>query len=298
MRHTATSSTLALLLIPLVLADASPNINSLSYHGGFIAAELEGGGLKWINLYNEEMRLLWSLSKARFVEFNWSSSGAIAVRLCDGPCYNVNWQRVQVYDPLTGNSWNSSEARFVRFQWSDQGKLAVVLWLSPCPDYSKHWMELYDPSSDQSWKTDYRGFVYAQWSSSGEIAAVVRDENGYHLEVLDDRLNLRWSSPPARVVDFEWSRDGKLLVRLEFNDTKVLLLRSGDSVEELARGREIHYAWSDDGNLVYSVGGEIRSLRFSHPPGWIVVLLVSAALIISAKVARFRRSSEGAQENK
>ncbi|MDK2372649.1 MAG: hypothetical protein QI197_04655 [Candidatus Korarchaeota archaeon] len=298
MHRAATSSAFLLLLIPLILADASPDINSLSYRGGFIAAELEERGLRWVNLYNEEMRLLWSSSKARFVEFNWSSSGAIAVRLCDGPCYNVNWQRVQVYDPSTGNSWNSSEARFVRFQWSSYGKLAVVLWLSPCPDYSKHWMELYDPSSDQSWMTDYRGFVYAQWSPLGEIAAVVRDEDGYHLEVLDDQLNLRWSSPPAQVVDFKWSTDGKLIVKLEINGTNVLLLRYGDSVEELARGGEIHYAWSDDGNLVYSVGGEIRSLRFSHPPGWMVVLLVGAALIISAMVARFRRSSEGAQENK
>ncbi len=279
-------------------AQAAPLVNRLSYYDGFIAAEVEGEGLRWVNLYTEDMRLVWSSAKARFVEFNWSSSGAIAVRLCDGPCYNVNWQRVQVYDPTTGRSWNSSGARLVRFQWSNQGKLAVVLWLSPCPDYSKHWMELYDPSSGQGWKTEYRGFVYAQWSPSEEIAAVVRDERGYHLEVLDDHLNLRWSSPPARVVDFEWSVDGKLAVRLEFNDTKVLLLRNGDSVEELARGREIHYAWSDDGNLAYSVGGEIRSVRFSHIPSWVVMLLAGAALIILAKVVSLRRSSEGTQENK
>ncbi|GEM_PF-2313606 len=285
-----------ILTLPLTLVGASPTVNFLSYHDGFIAAEVEERGLRWVNVYTEDMHLVWSSAKARFVEFNWSSSGAIAVRLCDGPCYNVNWQRVQVYDPATGRSWNSSEARFVRFQWSSNGKLAVVLWLTPCPDYSKHWMELYDPSSGQSWRTEYRGFIYAQWSPSGEIAAVVRDERGYHLEVLDDHLKLKWSSPPARVVDFEWSKDGKLLVRLEFNGTKVLLLRNGDSVEELARGREIHYAWSDDGNLVYSVGGKIRSVRFSRLPGWIVMLLAGAALMILAKVVR--RSSEGAQENK
>ncbi len=283
-----------LLTLPLATVGASPTVNSLSYHDGFIAAEVEGGGLRWVNLYTEGMHLIWTSAKARFVEFNWSSSGAIAVRLCDGPCYNVNWQRVQVYNPATGRSWNSSEARFVRFQWSNQGKLAVVLWLSPCPDYSKHWMELYDPSSDQSWKTQYRGFVYARWSPRGEVAAVVRDERGYHLEVLDDYLNLKWSSPPAKVVDFEWSVDGKLAVRLEFNDTKVLLLRNGDSVEELARGRDIHYAWSEDGNLVYSVGGEIRCVKFPHIPGWAVMLLAGIALMALAKVVSLRRSSKGA----
>jgi len=173
----------------------------------------------------------------------------------------------------------------------------VVLWLSPCPDYSKHWMELYDPSSGRSWRTEYRGFVYAEWSPTGEIAAVVRDERGYHLEVLDDHLNLRWSSPPARVVDFGWSVDGRLAVRLELNDTKVLLLRDGDSVEELARVDEIHYAWSEDGDLVYSVGGEIRSVRFPRTLTWVVVLIIGLALVVLAKVVGMRRSAGRAEED-
>ncbi len=286
-----------ILVVPLIVGSASPIVSSLSYHDGFIAVEVEGQGLRWINLYTEDMRPVWSSAKARFVEFNWSSSSAIAVRLCQGPCYNVNWQRVQVYDPATGHSWNSSEARLVRFRWSPQGKLAVVLWLSPCPDYSKHWMELYDPTSGRSWKTEYRGFVYAEWSPKGEIAAVVRDESGYHLEVLDDHLNLKWSSSSARVVDFEWSVDGRLAVRLEFNDTKVLLLRDGSSVEELARGSEIHYAWSEDGDLVYSVGGEIRSVRFPHITTWVVVLLLGIALVVLARVVSSRRSAGGTQED-
>ncbi len=286
-----------LLLLPLTTGNASPSVNSLSYHDGLIAAEVEGEGLRWVNLYTEDMHLVWSSAKARFVEFNWSSSGAIAVKLCDGPCYNVNWQKVQVYDPSTGRSWNSSEARFVRFQWSSQGRLAVVLWLSPCPDYSEHWMEMYDPSSGKSWKTGYRGFVYARWSPKGEVAAVVRDDMGYHLEVLDDQLNLRWSSPPAKVVDFEWSVDGKLVVRLEFNDTKVLLLRTGDTVEELARGTDVHYAWSENGNLVYSVGGEIRSVRFSNIPAWVIMLAAGIALMALAKLVSMRGSSKGAEEN-
>ncbi len=272
-------------------------VRSLSYHGRFVAAEVEDGGLRWISLYTEDMEHLWSSSKARYLEFNWSSSSAIAVRLCEGPCYNVNWQRVQVYDPSTGRAWNSSEARFVRFRWSPQGKLAVVLWLSPCPDYSKHWMELYDPTSGESWKTEYRGFIYAEWSPKGEIAAVVRDESGYHLEVLDDHLNLRWSSPSARVVDFKWSADGRLAVRLEFDDKKVLLLRDGGSVQELARGSEIHYAWSEGGNLVYSVGGEIRSVRFPHITTWVVMLLLGIALIVLAGVVGSRRSAGGAKED-
>ncbi len=267
-------------------------VKSLSYHRGFVAIEVEDRGLRWVSLYTDRMEHLWSSSEARYVEFNWSSQNSIAVRLCDGPCYNVNWQRVQVFDPSTGRSWNSSEARLVRFWWSPQGRLALVLWLSPCPDYTKHWMELYDPASDRSWRTGYRGFIYASWSPSDELAAVVRDGRGYHLEVLDRHLVRRWSSGPARAVDFGWSPEGRLVLRMELNDTQVLLLRDGDSVRALARGGEIHYAWSEKGDLVYSVDGEVRSLHFLRTQvTWLLMLAAGAILLILSWI-RLRRSAE------
>lgn len=307
---------LLLITIPLLSVSASPLVRSLSYHKGFVAVEVEENGLRWINLYTEDLQKIWSSSKARYSEYNWSSLGSIAVRLCDGPCYNVNWQRIQVYDPKTGSLWNSSKARFVRGWWSPKGELALVLWLSPCPDYSKHWMEAYDPATGRSWRTDYRGFVYARWSPEAnekgkggeEIAAVVRDERGYHLEILDDELREIWESQPAQVVDFKWSRDGKLAVRLELNGTEVLLLRHEGKVEKLAEGRDIKYAWSETGDLAYSMGNEVKVVRFNpsfssnyslnllFPWSVPIVLVLLTILILLVIWMEYHKGKEGELE--
>ncbi len=288
---------LVLSMIPTLYVHAAPTIDTISYHGKFIAVQLENNGLTWVNLYTDDMRRIWSSSKARFVEFNWSSTGSLAVRLCKGPCYNVNWQRVQVYDPLSGRSWNSSEARFVKFWWSQRGKLAVVLWLSPCPDYSKHWMELYDPSTGKSYRSEMRGFVYAKWSPKGELAAVVADENGYHLEILDDKLSVTWRTPDATGLDFKWSEEGRLAVRLEHNGTKTLLLRDGNEVMKLAEGTNVHYAWSNEGDLVYSVDGEVKVLKFQRAALIWFVPPIAALLLILVFVVR-RSMGESKQERK
>ncbi len=274
---------LAIFLVPLIPVAGNPLPKAISYHGNLIAVEMEDRGLRWIDLYNENMKLLWTSSKARFIEFNWSSTGSLAVKLCEGFCYNVNWQRVQVYDPATGRNWSSSEARFAKFQWSPRGELAVVLWLSPCPDYSKHWIELYDPSTGRSEKSEMRGFIYAHWLPQEKLASIVVGKDGYHLEVLNSELKLEWRSQSASVTDFKVSKEGKIAVRLELNGTQVLILWDGKSAREVARGSDIHYDWSEDGNLAYTVGGKIGIIKFgsiASSKGYLLAISISIILLI------------------
>ncbi len=270
---------LILLLLPVIRLEASgPVIDEVDAHNGLVAVVYVKGGLKQVVVYRDS-RALWSSAMYRYLEFNWSSKGVLSVRLCEGPCYNMNRQMVQVFDPYTMLTWNSSEGRFARFWWSSRGKLAVVIWKSPCGDYSEHWIEVYDPSTGRSGRSEIKGYLYVTWSPDGSlIAATVKGEKGYYVEVLDSNLNKLWSSYEAGIADFKWSKDGKLAVRLQENGTQWLEVYARGITWRSERAKEIRYDWSEDGRLIYSLDGELRTEGFLEPD--LMILALSAVILL------------------
>ncbi len=270
---------LLLLLLPITKVWAGNGlIEDIDAHEDLIAVVYSKDGLKQLVVYRDS-RVLWSSAKYRYLEYNWSSRGALAVRLCDGPCYNMNRQMVQVFDPLSMVSWNSSEGRLARFWWSSSGKLAVVIWKSPCGDYSEHWIEVYDPITGRTSRSEKKGYLYVIWSPDGRLlAATVKGDRGYYVEVLDSRLNKLWSSYEAGIADFKWSKDGKLAVRLQENGTQWIEAYVRGTTWRSERAKEVRYDWTEDGRLVYSLNGELRMEGFLTPD--LIFLLIAVVILL------------------
>ncbi len=277
---------LLLLLIPILEVSASNRlIEGLDSHNGLVAVVYEEDGLRWLELFKGPKKI-WTSGKARYIEFNWSSRGDLAVRLCNGPCYNLNEQRVQVFSPSTMVSWNSSVGRLARFRWSPKGKIAVVIWRSPCGDYSEHWVEVYDSLTHEARRSVKKGYLFVSWSPSGNyLAATVKGDQGYYVELLDEGLNTLWSSQEAVVADFKWSKNDWLAVRLSSDGVQWLEAYINGYEWRSENATRMEYDWDEGGELVYSVNDVVKVERFSIDilPKFItlaIVLIIIVALSV------------------
>ncbi len=287
----------------LTCAEATPVPKQVSWHGNYIAVLMEDEGLFWIDIYSEpNLERIMSSDKGGYLEYSWSKDGKLAVRLCSGPCYDVNWQVIQVLDPASNKTWRSSEAGFIKPSWSPEGKLAIVIWPSSDSDYNEHWIELYDPVIGRTLKTRKKGYMFAKWSPDGKkLAAMVRCNKGFYVEVLDDKLEVLWNSSIGQVTVFKWSNDGKIAVRVERDGREWLEIYTGSTTWRSEEAPEVAFNWSEGGNLAYVAGQELSVVKFGGITSQTIVESVLIAMLgvclLLIALIRYRLRKGGAADH-